>query len=344
MVADGHLWGRGVLDDKGSAWAQLEAAEALLAEGWQPQRSLIFAFGHDEEIGGREGAKAIAALLAERGVRAAFVLDEGGAVLEGVVPGLAMPVAAIMTGEKGYMSLRLRAEDRGGHSSMPPPLTSAGRIARAVERLQSQPPVPRLTPPVMAMLESQAPAFPWLQRLAIANAWLFRPLILGSFEASDTTRALVRTTVAPTRLQAGIKDNVLPSEAEATINFRLLPGDTLDGIEAHVRRVIEDPAVQIERLPFASAPSRVTPVSDPNYQLIADTVRALFPEALVSTGLVVGATDARHYDAVAEARFNFLPVRLKAEDLKRIHGHDERIAVVDYEAMIQFYAALFRQL
>lgn len=344
VIADGFVWGRGTLDDKASVLAQLEAAESLLAVSWQPPRDVIFAFGHDEEIGGQQGAAAMAALLAERGVMAEFVLDEGGAVTEGIVPGIDRPVATLMTGEKGYASFRLSARAEGGHSSTPPRETAVGRLARAVARVQDQPLPPRLTAPIIAMLESQAPHLPWTTRMAIANRWLFAPLIKRIFDRTDVTRALVRTTTAPTVIQGGVKDNILPSEAHALINFRLLPGDSAASVLAHLQDMIADDGIQIEAGPFSSPPSRVSATSGAAFRRLAEATTEVFPTAVISTGLVVGATDARHYDAVAAERFNFAPMRITPDDLKRIHGHNERIAVEDYPPMIRFYQSLLQRL
>lgn len=343
-LADGHVWGRGTLDDKSSALAWLEAVESLLAEGYAPPRSLYFAFGHDEEIGGQRGAQAIAAYLAALGVKAAWVLDEGGAITQGLVAGIERPVASIMTGEKGYVSYRLRTEAAGGHSSMPPPQTAVTQLAQALVRLQDHPLPPRLTPPVIAMLERLAPEMPWSQRLAIANRWLFEPLLLEALAETAVSRALTRTTIAPTMLAAGIKDNVLPPSAEAVVNFRLLPGDRIEDLEAHLHAVIADEGVAIERLPtFSAEASPVSATDTPGFVRVERSVAAIFPGALVSTGLVVGGTDARHYSAVARDRYNFTPVLLRPEDLPRIHGSNERIAQSAYVDMVRFYRHLLRE-
>lgn len=344
-IADGHIWGRGALDDKTSALGQLEAIEQLLAAGFSPRRTIWLAYGHDEEIGGDQGAAVMAALLAQRGVRAEFVLDEGGALTQGVVAGIERPVASIMLAEKGYVSFQLTARAAGGHSSMPPAQTAVGRLARAVARVQDHPLPLQLTPPVVQMLERLAPEMGSGQRLLIANRWLFGPLIARSFTGQPVTHAMVRTTTAPTVLKAGIKDNVLPSEAQAVINFRLLPGTRIADIEAHLRKVIDDDGVALSQLGgFASEASAVSPADNAAFRRLERTTREIFPEALVTTGLVTGGTDARHYDAVAGSRYNFLPVLLQAGDLPRIHGTDERVSVAGYAAAVRWYARLLENL
>ena len=343
IIADGFVWGRGALDDKGSLMAQLEAIESLLAAGYQPARSIYLALGHDEEIGGKNGALQVAAVLKSRGLSFEFALDEGGSITEGIVAGVQAPVATIMAAEKGYVSFRLTTRDAGGHSSRPPPQTAVGRLARAVARVQDAPLPTRLESPVTDMLHRLAPEMPFVQRLAIANRWLFGPLLRSRLADTPITNAMVRTTTAPTMFHAGIKDNVLPSEANAVINFRLLPGDSVQGVEDHLRRVIDDEGVEIARdASFADEPSPVADTDSPSFALIAKTVAEVFPDVTITTGLVIGATDLRNYAGLYEHRYNFAPFRIRADDLQRIHGHNERLNVSDYARGIEFYRRLLR--
>jgi carboxypeptidase PM20D1 len=342
-VADGFVWGRGARDDKSSVLALLEAAEFLLAAGYAPPRTVYLAFGHDEEIGGMQGARQVAALLKSRGVRAEFLLDEGGVVLDGVVAGVGRPVAAIMAAEKGYFTARLATRAEGGHSSRPPRQTAVGRLARAVARVQDRPMPARLERPVTDMLDRLAPEMGFGTRLALANRWLFGPMLKRRFAADPSTNSLIRTTTAPTVFHAGIKDNVLPSEAYALINFRLLPGDSIEDVLRHVRGAIDDPQVEVSQAgDFASAASAPAPTDNAAFRLLGRTAHEIFPDAVVSTGLVTGATDARHYDDVSDSRYNFSPQVLRPEDLPTVHGTNERIAVADYLAMVRFYVQLLR--
>lgn len=344
-IADGYIWGRGTLDDKNGALAQLEAIEHLLAEGYSPARTIYLAFGHDEEIGGEQGAQKIAALLKSRGIKAEFALDEGGAITQGVIAGLKIPVASIMGAEKGYLSLRLTTRAAGGHSSMPPTQTAAGQLARAVARVQDSPLPARITPAAGAMLGRLAPDMSLTSRVAIANRWLFEPLLLKILSSSPVSNALIRTTTAPTLLRAGIKDNVLPSEASAVINFRLLPGDSVASVEQHLRELIADEGVEITREPgFAKEASAVSPVDTAGFALLEQTVNEVFPAARVSTGIVLGATDLRNYADVFEQRYNFSPTLYHAEDLARLHGTDERISIAGYADSVRFYLQLLRKL
>lgn len=340
-ISDGYIWGRGTLDDKGNLIAQLEAVEALIARGYVPRRTLYFAYGDDEEVGGRQGAQTIAAVLKQRGVRAEFGIDEGGAITQGVIAAVRAPVASVMTAEKGYVSFELRAEAAGGHSSMPPKVTAIGELARAITRLEARPMPARLTAPVSGMLDALAPSLPFVQRLAIANRWLFKTVLLHQLAQAPVTNALVRTTTAPTLFNAGVKDNVLPGAARATVNFRLLPGDTIADVREHVIRTIDDPAIMVSSDPALS--EEASPAEDASgagFAVLRRTIEQIFPDAIVVPGLVVGATDLRHYADVIDARYNFTPGRLVASDLERIHGIDERVSVAEFANMVRFYQQL----
>lgn len=342
-IADGYIWGRGTLDDKGNLVGLLEGVEALLAQGFAPSRTIYLAFGHDEEIGGDQGAVKVAALLKSRGVKAEFSLDEGGVITQGIIAGVDKPVASVMVAEKGYASFRLTARAKGGHSSLPPASTAVGDLARAVARVQAKQMPGRLTPPVSEMLDRLAPEMPLPRRVVLANRWLFERLLVRMMSATPVSNALVRTTTAPTMLRAGIKDNVLPAEAYAVINFRLLPGDTVADVENHLRTVIADEHIEIKR--EGSMVSEASPVSDSHgasFAVIEKTVNQVFPEAIVSAGIVTGATDNRHYADVFENRYNFSPSLYRPEDLARVHGTDERIGVQAYVDMIRFYAQLIQ--
>ena len=342
-IADGYIWGRGTLDDKGSLMAWLEATEQLLAAGFQPSRTIYFAFGQDEEIGGGQGAAQIAALLKSRGVKAEFALDEGGIITQGVVKGVSRPVASIMAADKGYVSFRLTAHAQGGHSSMPPQDSAIARLAHALVLLQHRPMPAHLRPPVTDMLDRLTPEMPRLQRAIMANRWLTRPMVVHLMSETPVGNALVRTTTALTQIQAGIKDNVLPSAATAVVNFRLLPGDTIAGVEHHIHLAIADDGIEVAREgDFGSEASPVSDTHSPAFNLLARTVNEIFPQAVVTTGIVVGATDLRHYAGVYDNRYNFLPNLYTPDDIPRIHGSNERVSVTGYADMIRFYMRLLQ--
>jgi len=338
VIADGAVWGRGSLDVKESVYGLLEAAEALLAGGFTPERTLYFAFGHNEEIGG-DGAATIARRLMEAGMRPALVLDEGMAVTEGIVPGIRAPVALIGVAEKGEVSLALTLETESGHSAMPEPHTAAGLLGRAVGRLEAHRLPARLRGPGEAMFRALAPEMAFPMRAAFANLWLTRRLIEGQLERAPATNALIRTTTAVTLLRSGVQANVIPRRARALVDFRILPGDTVEGIVAHVRRTVADDRIRIDPVGTPRAPSPVSPTEAPGFRLLAGTIRREFPGSVVAPGLVLGGTDSRHFTDLTDAVYRFTPVRVGPGDLERFHGVNERIPVQDYAGAIRFYMA-----
>ena len=341
-IDGGYVWGRGALDMKSTVIAVMEAVEGLIKTGFQPERTVYLALGHDEEIGGLEGARAIASLLIDRGERLEAVLDEGGAMLLGTLPGIALPVALVGVAEKGYASLELKVEGRPGHSSMPPPHTAIGVLSRALTRLEASPMPPRLA--MARLMFDQVGAFlPFGLRFALANSWLFGGALRRRLEASPATNALIRTTAAATIIEGGVKDNILPAQARAVVNCRLLPGDTRAAVLEHYRRAVNDEAVQISIPSGASwEPSLVSPVDSPVFGQLSRVIRQVFPEALVAPYLVSGATDSRHYQPLTENIFRFSPYTLDSELLRTIHGIDERIAIDALERMVQFYAQIIK--
>jgi carboxypeptidase PM20D1 len=338
---DGFIWGRGALDNKSAVLGTLEAVEMLLLEGFRPARTLYLAYGHDEEVGGAAGAGEIAQLLKARGVELEMVLDEGGVISDGILPGIAEPVALVGIAEKGFVTVELSAQAAGGHSSLPQGQSAIGILSAAVARLESSPMEARLEGPTRQLLDQIGPRFPISQRAVFANLWLTAPLVLRRLEGSPTTNAMVRTTTAPTIFHAGTKDNVLPSSARAVINFRILPGDSVTTVVEHVRRTVQDARVAVKIVGrFSAEPSAVSSTESDSFRALQRTIRSVVPDAVVAPYLVVVATDARHYSGLSRNVFRFLPLRLTPRDLERMHGIDERIGVREYETAIRVYRQL----
>ena len=300
----------------------------------------ICRIGHDEEKGGREGNFQIAEALRKRGITFRYVLDEGGGLSEGIIGGIDHPVAFVGIAEKGYATIALRAEGPGGHSSMPPPVTAIGRVARAIERLQSEPFPARIDGATAAMLDAIGPEMPLARRAIIANRWLTERLIVREFSQKPSMNALIRTTLAPTVARGGVTANVLPAQAETLVNLRLLPGDTSALALERVRTVIADPSIRCELSDALSEPSAVSSTTSDSFRTLQRTVSEIFPDAVLAPGLSMVATDSHHFAALARDIYRFLPLRLTAEDLERIHGVDERIAIRDYANLIGFLARL----
>jgi carboxypeptidase PM20D1 len=341
-LADGHVWGRGALDDKSTVLGVLEASEALLAQGFAPRSTVYLAFGADEEVGGERGAAVIAAMLRSRGVRPHFVLDEGGAVVAGVAPGVRAAVALVGIAEKGFASLELVVRAEGGHSSMPPRHTAAGVLARAITKVEGHPFPASIRGAASKQLDALGREMSFGRRVIFANRWLFDPAIERQLAASPQTDAMLRTTTAVTMLEGSPKDNVLPSQARAVVNFRILPGDSIAGVVDHVRRVIDDLRVDVGVVGIATEPSQVSPTNTDAWALLERSIRQVYSDAVVVPYLVLGGTDSRYFRDLTPNVYRFAGIRLDAEDLSRFHGTNERIAVASYLEGIRFLAQLLR--
>jgi carboxypeptidase PM20D1 len=339
-IADGFVWGRGAWDDKSAVMGLMEAVELLLREGFGPRRTVYLAFGHDEEVGGLNGAMRIAALLRQRNVRVDFVLDEGLAITEKIIAGVRDPAALIGITEKGYVTVDLTANGEGGHSSMPPRQTAIGILAAAVERLERNEMAARLPAATQSMLTVLGPEMSFAQRLMLANLWLFRPLVEWTLARNPTTDAGIRTTTAPTIISGGTKDNVLPRSATATVNFRIRPGDSIETVLRHVEKVVADERITIAARPNPMQPAPDAAVGAGGYRTIETTIRQIFPAAVVAPGLTLGATDSRHYLDLADNVYRFSPIRVGPADLARFHGINERVKISDYADAVRFYRQL----
>lgn len=341
-IADGYVWGRGTMDDKPGVLGLLEAVEHLLGRGFQPERTVLLAFGHDEEVSGVNGARNVAALLRQRGVKPEFVLDEGGVIAEGMVEGIDAPIALIGTAEKGYVSVELVAKAEGGHSSMPPRHTAIGRLAEVIHRLEENQMPARIDGATLKSFEYLAPEMPFGPRLFLSNLWIFSPLAERVFSEEPASNSRIRTTTAATILHAGVKENVLPLEARAVVNFRILPGDSVADVLEHVR-AHAGPDVQVAaRQATATEPSPESDAESPAFRLIQTTITQVFPGTLVSPNLLGGGTDTKHFQALTPNVYRFLPAHIQKGDLSRVHGTNERIGVEDYAGIVRFYVQLIR--
>ena len=345
-ISGGYVWGRGTIDTKGSLVAMMEAADMLAAKGFAPARTIMFAFGHDEELGGDDGNAAIAALLQARGVKLAWVADEGGVIGEGLMPGVDGPVAMIGVAEKGSVSLAITAHAKGGHSSMPPAAdeTAIGRLARAIGRIGDAPFESKVDGATRRMFESLAPGVPFMQRMVYANLWLFEPVVRAIMGKSQSGAAQLHTTIAPTIISGGVKENVLPPDAYAVVNFRIHPRDTGGSVIAHVREAVDDPEVSVEAMPGTREASKVSNIDGEGYRVLTQAIRESFPATLIAPYLVVGGTDSRHYLPITDNVFRFIPIRMGADDMARFHGTNERVSVENMGEAVAFYIKLMEML
>ncbi len=344
VVAGGRIWGRGTLDNKSGVTGILEAVDLLLAEGFVPTQTVYLAFGHDEEIGGHDGAERIAELLASRGVELAGVLDEGGFLTRGVLPGFDATIAVVGIAEKGYLSLELTAEATGGHSSKPPRNTAVGVLAQAITRLEADPFPTRLDGATQAMFSSVGPTLPFAKRAMFANLWLFRPLVRRILSGVPATDAMIRTTTAATMFSGSEKENVLPIRASAVVNFRILPGDTTESVTERVRRVIDDPRVTVAPRANRNDPSPVSSQDSPFYQRLERAIHEVSPEddVIIAPYLLIAQTDSRHFTALSDGVYRFLGAKINAEEFDGFHGTDESIATTEYARAIKAFYRFLR--
>ncbi len=341
-IADGYIWGRGTLDIKVNVMGTLEAVEYLLASGYRPKETIYLAFGHDEEVSGLNGARKIAALLKERKVSLDYTLDEGGCVIEGAIAGLNAPAALIGIAEKGYLSLEFSVEGEGGHSSMPPRQTTAGILCAAIAKLEKNQFPTRIEGAALQMFRYLGPEMSFANRLVLGNLWLLSGVLKSQLLKSPTMAAGMRTTTAPTMLQGSVKENLLPIKSTAVVNFRLLPGDTMESVIKRAEKTINDKRVKIRALEGGNDPSPVSDTESTSFSTLQKTIHQSFPGAIVSPYLVLGATDSRYYTGVSANVYRFTPLSLKNEDLKRMHGTNERISVANYEQVVKFFIQLIK--
>ena len=333
-ITDTHIIGRGTLDDKCSLIALMESVEKLLSESFTPSRTIYLAFGHDEEVGGPKGAAKIAAHLKEKGIHAAMTLDEGGFLSENMIPGIEKDVAMVNLAEKGFASFRLIVETRGGHSSAPPRENTIGMLAQAIVDLENSQLPYKLVEPVNYQFEYMGAELPFMKKLAFANPWLFKGSILKGLNA--------HTTTAPTIIEGGVKNNVIPTVAEATINFRILPGETIESVKQHIENTVSD-KIRVEAAGFLTNPSPVSGIDSEAFRILEKTIRSVFPEAVVVPGLIGGGTDARYFYEVSDDVYRFYPIRLGPESMSMFHGIDEKISKENYKEIIEFTYHLIRE-
>ncbi|TNJ44305.1 M20 family peptidase [Tamlana fucoidanivorans] len=356
-VKDGYIWGRGVLDDKNQIHAILEAAEMKLKEGWQPERTLYFVFGQDEEVGGAEGAKKVADVLEARGIkRFAYVMDESAPLTPGIFPGIKDNTALIGIAQKGFISLELAIHGIGGHSSMPPEESNIGILAKAITKLEAAPFPYKIHPAVRSQYRYMGPELDEsLQPLFAAVAFGkdgeltdMEKKFIESMTKNEVTRAMLHTTIATTMFNAGIKDNVLPPSATAVVNFRPMPGDTPEVIIEHIKKAINDDRIQIRDISASTPATNIAQVGNPAYNMLEKTIRQIYGnDLIVSPFFVIGGSDSKHFQArdFAPDVYTITAIQLEnTEEFKGFHGVNERILVDEYAKSIGFFYTIFDNL
>jgi carboxypeptidase PM20D1 len=343
LIEDGVVHGRGAIDDKGALVAILEAVESLVAAGFTPARDVYLSFGDDEEVAG-VGAQLAVETLASRGIRPWAVLDEGGAVVSGVFPGVPGPTAVVGLAEKGLLDVELVTTDAGGHASAPARGGAPARLARAIIRIEDNPFPARLHDVVLGMVDALGRHAPVGYRALFAHAPYLRPALAAVLSrASREADALVRTTVAITRLEGSRAANVLATRALAHANIRIALGETVQSTLERLRRVIDDPGVEL-RVLSGNDPSPVSRTDNEAFALISRAVRSVYPDAAVAPYVMVQASDARHFSQVCDSVYRFMPFDLTRDELAALHAADEHISVAALHRGAGFYRCLIRHL
>lgn len=336
-VVNGRIYGRGTLDMKCMLFSLMEGADDLITEGFQPERDIWFAFGHDEEVSGRQGALKIADYFKNRGMDFDAVYDEGGII---AAPGSAIesikaPLGLVGVGEKGFLTLRLTVKGMGGHSSMPPKKSSLVYAAEIIEKLNSDQFPAQIITPIETFFDNIGNEMGFFSRMAIANQWLLKPLLLSTMEKSPASNALVRTTTAITMANGSDAPNVLSSESEVTVNFRILPGDSVSGVIEHVKKICKGYDIGMEVI-SQREPSGISPVNVRGFEIIQEEVAKIYPDAIVTSYITIGGTDSYKYQTVSNDIYRFMPLYLNQYEQRTIHNENEYISLENF-GKIQWY-------
>ncbi len=342
-LEDGIIWGRGTLDTKGTFCGIMEALEQVLAEGYAPANDLYLSFSGEEEVSG-ESCPQIVSVLESRGIHPAFVLDEGGAVVENVFPGVKCPCAVVGIAEKVGMNVELTMESEGGHASTPPAHTILGKLSAAVVAIENHPFPAHFTKPVAEMFDVLGRHSTFGMRLIFANLWCFLPILKVVCKvAGGELNALMRTTVAVTKMQGSDAFNVLPPAASVGMNLRLNAEDTPDSAVAYLQKVIKNDKIKVS-VQHAMEPSGCSDTHCAQWDLLSDAIRSTWTDAVVSPYLMLACSDSRHYSRISNNVYKFSAMALSKKERGMIHGHNEQVPVETLLKTVQFYLRLLKKL
>lgn len=337
-VANGRIYGRGSIDMKGMLFSLMESLNNVIKSKHIPERDIYLAFGFDEEVGGLHGAKYIADYFKSKNIKFDAVYDEGGLILErGSVAGINSDVAVIGCAEKGFLSVKIKVKGLGGHASMPPAESAIGKAAIIMHRLETDQMKPMMTPLIKQFFDSIGGSMPFVNRMAIANQWLLKPVLLSQMTKNNSTNALVRTTTALTMMKGSDAPNVLSPEVEFVVNFRLLPGNTIKEVKEHIAKATKGFDVEIQEIDNVKEASPLSPADTKAFRLIQAGIREIYPSAISTPYLTIGATDAYKYQIVSKNVYRFMPIKINDAEKQSIHSTNEYLSIENYMKMIHYF-------
>lgn len=342
VIEDGFLWGRGTLDTKGTLNGIMCSAESLIADGFVPEHDIYFAFGGNEEING-DGASVIVDYFKENGITPAVVIDEGGAVVEKVFPGVKEPCALIGIAEKGMLNVEYTVKGGGGHASSPKPKTPVGRLSRACIAVEGKPFKFSITKPAAALFDTVGRHSTFLYRMIFANLWLFSPVlnILTKLTGGEMN-ALMRTTTAFTMMEGSKGVNVIPPYARMASNHRIIPGETRDTLLKRIKKRTAKTGVEVSVIDGMD-PSVVSTTDCEGYDRLRSVIKDTWPEAIVSPYLMVACSDSRHWGRVSDKVYRFSAMALSSAERATIHGNNERIPLATIAKTVEFYLRIMKR-
>ncbi len=342
IIEDGVLWGRGTLDTKATFNGVLQAAEQLIAQGFIPKKDIYLAFGGDEEINGN-GAPAIVQWFKDHHIHPAMVVDEGGAVVENVFPGVKRPCAVVGIAEKGLMNVSFEVRGNGGHASSPPPHTAVGTLSAACVRMENHPAPRKLTAAAKGMFNILGRHSTFVYKIIFANLWCFLPILdMICKKSGGELNALMRTTCAFTTMQGSKGLNVLPPYARMTANLRIISGETVDSTLDYIRKTVGDPQIEINLMEGCD-PSPVSQTACEEWEQLSAAIRGTWENVLVSPYLMLACSDSRHYRDLSDKVYRFSAMALSKEERASIHGNDERIPLETIGKTVEFYLRLIKE-